>query len=473
MNAHLRSRPVPSRVASRPHPSGRRWPLAGMTLFCALGIAAAGCASFADAPPSFSPQPTLTPNIATVIPSDAGGIADQLPPTSGGAPTTGSPGQTGGPDGTADPCTPQPLPVVAVCLDAPWGLAPLPSGDTALVGERVTGRILSVTAGTRPVELATVADIDASQGGGLLGIALSPYYAEDQLIYAYVTTATDARIVRFAVGQAPKAIVTGLPAGGEFAGGSIAFDASGLLYVATGSAPPDMSAPEGSMTSDPAPSAPLTSVPSSPPVMTAPEDPDTPPTGAAQFGDPALASAVLRFDTFGRPAPGNSSGTALFATGFSNIGGMCPLPTGQVGVIDHRAVGDVLLPLADGADFTRPDSAATLWTYRAGGGGALDCAVADGALLATARTEPSLTRIEMRSAGGFTGAPSSLLDGEYGLLRTLTTGPGDMAWMTTANNPPAREADGRGPLPIKPDPSDDRVIVLPPGGGGGGDGGID
>ena len=37
-------------------------------------------------------------------------------------------------------------------------------------------------------------------GGGLLGLALSPSYGRDRLVYAYFTSGTDNRIVRFRLG---------------------------------------------------------------------------------------------------------------------------------------------------------------------------------------------------------------------------------------------------------------------------------
>ena len=47
-------------------------------------------------------------------------------------------------------------------------------------------------------------DVQAAGDGGLTSLALSPSYVEDQLVFAYITTASDNRVVRFAKGQAPK-----------------------------------------------------------------------------------------------------------------------------------------------------------------------------------------------------------------------------------------------------------------------------
>src|ERR687897_1746623 len=76
--------------------------------------------------------------------------------------------------------------VVASGLEAPWGLAFLPDGD-ALVSERDSGRILQVGPGAEPRAVGTVPGVDAGGEGGLLGLAVSPGFARDQLVYAYFT----------------------------------------------------------------------------------------------------------------------------------------------------------------------------------------------------------------------------------------------------------------------------------------------
>lgn len=404
----------------------------GMTMSSVLVLVATGCASFAGPAPTFTPAPTLTPNVATVIPpggSQAGSTLSRAAPSGG----------TSAQEPNVDPCAPPALPVVAVCLDEPWGLAPLPSGDAALVGERISGRIVSVRAGHEPQVVATITGLDASRGGGLLGLALSPYYVEDGLIYAYVTTPADARVVRLAIGQEPKAIVTGLPVGGSAMGGSLIFDAQGLLYIAVGSAATPHAAHN-----------------------TAHDTADDTGERAA-----AVSAAVYRVDGFGHAAPANSSGTRLFADGLTDPTGMCLLPGGTVGAMDHRPAGDALIALADGREYRSLKSGDAVWTYTAGDGGAADCAVTAGELTTTGRTKPRLTTIEFGAKGGFTGSPAAALDGSYGLLRTAATGPGPLTWLTTANGhvrrPAAKGANA----------SDDRVVVLPPSGAAGGGGGLD
>ena len=403
----------------------------GIAALVAVAVLAVGCASFPDSAPEFSPQPSLTPPVATLVTptvTSQSQPSSPSPSSASGSPSSGTSTPSSAATSTStststDPCAPSAPPVVARCLHAPWGLAPLPDGQSALVGERTTGKILLVAPEKKPTVVATVTGLDTSGGGGLLGIALSPYYVEDHLIYAYVTTSTDNRILRIAPGQKPKPIFTSIPAGDGNNGGPLAFGADGLLYVATGDATDAAAAP----------------------------DPDS------------LAGKVLRLDAYGKPAAANSSGTAVFSSGLTDPTGMCHLPDGSIGVVDHRSTSDLLLPARDGADFTTPAEGDALWTYQPGNGGAVDCAVSDGALLATSLAATKVTSIQMTPTGGFTGSPQDLADGAYGRLLTIVTGPGQLVWMTTSNR------DGHG----KPIPSDDRVVLLPAGGGGGGGGGAD
>ena len=46
-----------------------------------------------------------------------------------------------------------------------------------------------------------------------MDIVLSPTYSQDRLMYAYVSTPTDNRVIRIADGDVPKPILTGIPKG--------------------------------------------------------------------------------------------------------------------------------------------------------------------------------------------------------------------------------------------------------------------
>jgi glucose/arabinose dehydrogenase len=125
---------------------------------------------------------------------------------------------------------------IATGLEAPWGIAFLPGGD-ALVAERDNGRILRIpAAGGSPKTVMTIGGVAHSSGGeeGLLGLAVSPRYATDRLVYAYYSTASDNRIVRFRLGGTPRPILTGLRRGVIHDGGRIAFGPDGKLYAGVG-----------------------------------------------------------------------------------------------------------------------------------------------------------------------------------------------------------------------------------------------
>lgn len=304
--------------------------------------------------------------------------------------------------------------VIAACLDAPWGLAVLPDGQSALVGERTTGRILSIAQGKKPQEYAKVDGIDASGTGGLLGIALSPSYDEDGLIYLYATTKTDNRVLRLAQGDTPKPILTGIPKGAKNNGGRIEFGPDDQLYIATGD------------TGSPAVAA----------------QPDS------------LAGKLLRVDAFGKPSNGNPGGTAVYASGFSDPTGMCARPSG-VAVVDHRSPADVVVDAKAGKNYRQLGSGSTLWSFKASEGGANDCAQSARELAFSSLTAQRAVALGLDPQGaGFVGKPVPLVEKKYGRLLTLTVGgatPDDqLFWATTSNK------DGKG----KPVPADDRVIVI-------------
>src|SRR5688572_11415606 len=167
-----------------------------------LGLLLAGCASFPDSGPREWREkvegtgglggPPLVPEPEFPTP--------QQP--EGGSGT--APGQSGPPP-PASGCTDPDPQVVATCLEPVGAVAVLPDAETALVAERATGRVLQVRKGSEP-RLVTTVPTDASGGGGLTGLVLSPSFVEDQLLYAYVTTPTDNRVVRIAEGEPPEPV---------------------------------------------------------------------------------------------------------------------------------------------------------------------------------------------------------------------------------------------------------------------------
>ncbi len=138
---------------------------------------------------------------------------------------------------------------VARSLTSPWGLAFLPDGS-ALVSERDTGlvrRIAGRSNGsparslTKTSTVGTVGGVRAGGEGGLLGIAVppTPRGTQPEVIFAYLTTARDNRVVRIdwdgrSLGRQTP-IVTGIPKNTYHNGGRILVD-DDVLYIATGDA---------------------------------------------------------------------------------------------------------------------------------------------------------------------------------------------------------------------------------------------
>lgn len=133
--------------------------------------------------------------------------------------------------------------VLARGLRVPWGIAFLPNGS-ALVSERDTGRVLHVhkTGGyTSAGHVAgVVSTVNQGGEGGLLGLALHPRFTSNHWLYAYLSTASDNRVVRmtYADGKIgpPHVILKGIPTALHHNGGGLLFAPDGRLFVSTGDA---------------------------------------------------------------------------------------------------------------------------------------------------------------------------------------------------------------------------------------------
>ena len=127
--------------------------------------------------------------------------------------------------------------VVADGLDAPWSIAF--HGDTPLLSERDTARILELRIDGSTREIATIAGVDSIGEGGLLGIAVHSGY-----LYSYFTGSGGNRIERYQLTGDPGALVlgpaetvlAGIPSASYHNGGRIAFGPEGMLYATVGDA---------------------------------------------------------------------------------------------------------------------------------------------------------------------------------------------------------------------------------------------
>lgn len=374
-----------------------------LALLLAAALTVSGCARFDDVPRGgFVENPPL------------GAGPEPTPQDPEPAPPPGSPSSTGAPAPTGPCVDPDPA-VVATCLGTTGGLAVLPAGDAALATERRTGRVLRV-APQQVAQPVLQVDVDASGDGGLLDVALSPTYDEDDLVYAYVTTPTDNRVVRLAPGDTAKPVLTGIPRGPSGNAGALAFDAAGALLVVTGDA-----------------------------------------GDAAAAADPAsLAGKLLRVDAAGAAAAGNPTpgSPVVDALGGAAAGVCLDAATGTAWVTDRAAAQDRLRAVVDGR------LGAPVWTWPdrpgVGGcaalGGRVGVSLATGAALFVLTTSPELAVV---------GEPETLAQGTYGRLSGADAGPDGKVWVGTVNT-----SGEPGAAPV---PTDDRVVqIQPPTGAGGG-----
>jgi glucose/arabinose dehydrogenase len=335
------------------------------------------------------------------------GAPPEVGPPSSRAPVPGDPAQPGAGEEGGDPN------VVASGLSVPTGLTLLPDGS-AIVGERDTGRLIHVFPDRRPArELMTVPGIDPAGDGGLLGLALSPTYLEDGLLYAYVSTATDNRVVRFPLGGTPNPVLTGIPRGELHNGGGLVFGADGTLFVGTGDAG------EPALAQDPG----------------------------------SLAGKVLHIDVFGRPV----GATPVHSRGHRDVAALCPAGSADPAAEPTLYATDGSVDGPDSVDLVTPGAdygtVAPLIEVPAEEGGLGGCAAVGGAVFLGALDGERVHAFALDGTGAVVGDPEEFLTGEYGRLRTVVIDAEGALWITTSNR------DGVG-TPVE---DDDRVLrILPP-----------
>jgi len=315
-----------------------------------------------------------------------------------------------------------PAEVIARRIDVPWGLAFLPDGD-ALVSERETARVLRLAPGNGdPQPVYEVPGVVPMGEGGLLGLAVSPRFAEDNLVYAYYTAAQDNRIVRFRLdgdGE-PEVILDGIAKAGFHNGGRIAFGPDGMLYVGVGDA-----------------------------------------GGTQRSQDPtSLNGKILRLAPDGSAAPGNpTEGSPVYSLGHRNVQGLAWDSTGRLFASEfgQNALDEVNLirpgrnygwPVVegtgdtDGGRYTNP-----LVTWPVSEASPSGLAIAGNTAYVAGLRGQRLWALPLDGEGGV-GTPSALLQGTYGRLRTVQVAPDGSLWLTTSNT------DGRG----APSTDDDRIL---------------
>jgi glucose/arabinose dehydrogenase len=323
-------------------------------------------------------------------------------------------------------------------LEVPWSMGFAPDGRLFVTERPGRVRIVSVTGGSS--ELALTLDDTFAQGeAGTLGLALDPEFAASRFVYLYYTARAGNgavnRVVRYReVGSRlgePVVLLDGIPAAIIHDGGRIRFGPDGLLYISTGDAN----------------AMPL----------------------AQTLG--SLAGKILRLNRDGTTPAGNPFGSPVYSYGHRNPQGFDWHPvTGELWASEHGPTGnDEINVIRPGANYgwpviqagqTMAGMVSPITFY--------ETAIApSGASFARGRGVPQfqndlfvgalrgthLLRLRIDSTSpGRIAAQERLLDGRFGRIRDVVSGPDGYVYFATNNR------DGRG----SPGSTDDRIARLVP-----------
>jgi glucose/arabinose dehydrogenase len=323
----------------------------------------------------------------------------------------------------AGPPDPQVAGTVVEDIPVPWGIAFLPDGS-ALVGARDTGDVYRVSQGHKHVVGTLEVRSRLAEGGetGLLGLALDPRFAKNGLVYAYLSTDHDNRIVLFSYDGsslgAPQPILTGIATSTHHNGGGLAFGPDGLLYASTGDA----------------------------------EDP----ASAQDTG--SLNGKVLRMTNLGTAPRDNPFGNLVWSYGHRNVEGIRFDGRGRLWASEFGDKGaDELNLIRKGRNYG--------WPYVQGSDGKggyadplaqwpVDECSPSGIAVAAGRAWLGALQGECVWSvvldGPDAGTSKAHFSGEYGRLRSVALAPDGALWVTTSNR------DGR----AEPRPGDDRILRI-------------
>ncbi|MER5768358.1 PQQ-dependent sugar dehydrogenase [Streptomyces sp. NPDC001985] len=389
-------------------------------------------------------RPAVTAALATVVAllatgcsSDGDGTPNGLPGLTTSAPAASSPAASASPGGSPKPSPPpakgsaEVVSTLTEGLKSPWGAAVLPGGDL-LVSSRDEGTITRVDAEDgKKTGIGSVPGVAPAGEGGLLGIALSPSFASDRMVYAYFTTESDNRVARMLFDErkpagrqlsAPDTILRDIPKGFTHNGGRIAFGPDRMLYAGTG---------------------------------------EIGETGLAQ--DPkSLAGKILRMTPDGRPAPGNPDPASLvYSLGHRNVQGLAWDSEKRLWAAEFgQNTWDELNLIEPGKNYGWPEvegkgeggdsrfvDPVTVWSTEEASPSGI--AWVRGSIWMAGLRGERLWRVPLAGTG-LAAEPESFLSGEYGRLRTVLAAGPDTLWLITS------ETDTRG----TPGPGDDRVLRL-------------
>ncbi|MEZ2389193.1 sorbosone dehydrogenase family protein [bacterium RCC_150] len=326
-------------------------------------------------------------------------------PSNAPAPSTPSPGRSAP--------APELLRKLDLGLNTPWSIV-FTNDGTAIISERDT-RLLKSVRNDRVTTIGEFPGVVPGGEGGLLGLALSPSFARDHLLYSYFTAESDNRIARTRLEQdpagalhlgAPEVVFTGIPKASTHNGGRIRFGPDGFLYVGTG---------------------------------------DAQHPGQAQDRN-ALGGKVLRLTADGKPAPGNPFGNnPVYSYGHRNVQGLAWDSAGRLWASEFGPDADDELNLIQaGGNYGWPEV-----TGAPGRSGFID---AKAVWPSTADASPS--GLEIVNGTAFTAAlrgqrlwavpldgeraevPVAYFTNDYGRLRDVSLAPDGTLWvLSNGQNP--------------------------------------
>ncbi len=318
--------------------------------------------------------------------------------------------------------------IIAENLEIPWEIAFLPD-KSMLVTER-PGRLLHIGSDRKAIPIAGVSHTGE---GGLLGMALHPDFAQNNLLYIYLTTETPSgltnRVQQYTLQNNTvtnrKTILENIPGSRFHDGGRIAFGPDKKLYITTGDAGQEPLAQNTN----------------------------------------SLAGKILRINDDGSIPSDNPFGNAVFSFGHRNPQGITWDASGNLWASEHGRSGaesgfDEINLIEKGENYGWPniegsEAQSGMEPPKAHSGASETWAPSgaaiynDSLLFAGLRGE---ALYEAKLSGKNIEKTIAHLPGQFGRLRTVAVGPDGMLYILTNNT------DGRG----NPKSGDDKIIKINP-----------